>query len=248
MSPRLLPFRPVADASAPLTLTPVPRSKLAAQVAERLLDEIRSKRIDAGTRMPSERELMSALGVGRSTIREAINGLAMLGVLEIRHGQGAFVLDPNAGTGAPSAIATALARGVTRDLFEARRLVEPAAARLAAERRTDADLREIASALADHEEALRTGAPAVEPSVRFHVSIGAATHNEVLAGFVQSFQPPLTERGPALEAFDGFREWEIEQHRSVFEPVRAGDPALAAERMCAHLDAVVTYHERLGLS
>jgi DNA-binding FadR family transcriptional regulator len=233
--------------SSPLSLTPVPRSKLAATVAEQVLGEIRSKRLEPGTRMPSERELMVALGVGRSTIREAINGLAMLGVLEIKHGQGAFVLDPDAGTAASSAIATALARGVTADLFEARRLVEPEAARLAAERRTDADLRDIAAALEDHERALRTGESAVEPSVRFHVTIGAAAHNEVLAGFVQSFQPPLTERGPILESFTGFREWEIEQHRSVFEPIRDADPELAVERMRAHLDAVVTHHERLGL-
>ena len=137
---------------------------------------------------------------------------------------------------------------MTHDLFEARRLVEPEAARrLAAERRTDADLREIAGALEDHERALRTGAPAVEPSVRFHVSIGAAAHNEVLSGFVQSFQQPLTERGPILESFDGFRRWEIGQHRSVYEPVLEGDTELAAERMRAHLDAVVTYHERLGI-
>jgi GntR family transcriptional regulator, transcriptional repressor for pyruvate dehydrogenase complex len=248
MSPHGDSLPSVSENSAPLSLKPVPRSKLAAQVAERLLEEIRGKRLDAGTRMPSERELMTALNVGRSTIREAVNGLAMLGVLEIRHGQGAFVLNANAGTEAPSAIATALARGVTRDLFEARRLVEPEAARLAAERRTESDLREIAGALEDHAEALRTAAPAVEPSVRFHVSIGAAAHNEVLAGFVQSFQPPLTARGPALEAFDGFREWEIDQHRSVFEPVQAGEPGLAEERMRMHLDAVVAYHERLGLS
>jgi GntR family transcriptional repressor for pyruvate dehydrogenase complex len=225
----------------------MPRNRLAAQVAERLLEEVRSKGLEAGTRMPSERELMAALGVGRSTIREAINGLAMLGVVEIRHGQGAFVLDPDAGAPALSAIAGALARGATRDLFEARRLVEPEAARLAAERRTDADLSEIAAALEDHARALREGAVAVEPAVRFHVAIGTATHNEVLSGFVQSFQQALTERGPILESFDGFREWEIEQHRSVFEPVRDGEPDRAAERMCAHLDAVVSYHERLGL-
>jgi GntR family transcriptional repressor for pyruvate dehydrogenase complex len=225
----------------------MPRSKLAGQVAEALLAEVRDKRLVAGTRMPSERELMAALGVGRSTIREAINGLAMLGVLEIRHGQGAFVLDPDAGIAAPSAIAVALARGVTKDLFEARRLVEPEAARLAAARRTDSDLREISGALDDHAKALVTGDPAVEPSVRFHVSIGAATHNEVLAGFVQSFQGPLTERGSALEAYDGFREWEIDQHRSVYEPILASDSDLAFERMCAHLDAVVEHHERLGL-
>ena len=231
--------------SSPLTLTPAPRTKLAATVAQQILDEIRGKRLERGTRVPSERQLMEALGVGRSTIREAINGLAMLGVLEIRHGQGAFVADPDAG--APSAIAAALARGVTRDLFEARRLVEPEATRLAAERRTDADLREIAKALADHEQALREGKLAVEPSVRFHVAIAEAAHNEVLFGFVQSFQEPLSARGPILEQFEGFREWEIEQHRSVFAPVRDGDPDAAAAAMRDHLDAVVEYHERLGL-
>jgi GntR family transcriptional repressor for pyruvate dehydrogenase complex len=233
------------EMSSSLTLSPAPRSKLAATVAQQVLEEIRGKRLERGTRIPSERELMTALGVGRSTIREAVNGLAMLGVLEIRHGQGAFVADPDAG--APSAIAAALARGVTRDLFEARRLVEPEATRLAAERRTDTDLREIARALADHEQALRDGTLAVEPSVRFHVAIGLAAHNEVLSGFVQSFQEPLTERGPILEEFEGFREWEIDQHRSVFKPVRAGDPEAAAAAMREHLDAVVAYHERLGL-
>jgi GntR family transcriptional regulator, transcriptional repressor for pyruvate dehydrogenase complex len=230
-----------------LTLRPVPRSKLAESVASQLLDEIRVKRLPPGTRMPSERQLMAALGVGRSTIREAINGLGMLGILEIRHGQGAFVANPDAGLTAPSAIALALARGVTLDLFEARRLVEPETARLAAERRTETDLREMEQALADHEQAIRTDMPAVEPSVRFHLSIAEAAHNEWLAGFVQSFHQPLTERGPLLEAVPGFREWEIAQHRSVFEPIEAGDPERAIERMRAHLDAVVPHHERLGL-
>jgi DNA-binding FadR family transcriptional regulator len=230
-----------------LALSRAPRSKLAETVAEQLLGEIREKQLSPGTRMPSERELMQALGVGRSTIREAINGLAMLGVLEIRHGQGAFVVSADAGRAAPSAIAVALARGVTRDLFEARRLVEPEAARLAAERRTEIDLAELARALEDHERALREGEPAVEPSVRFHVAIANAAHNEVLAGFVDSFQEPLAERGPILEAMPGFREWEVEQHRSVFEPIAASEAERALEGMRAHLDAVLPYHEHLGL-
>jgi DNA-binding FadR family transcriptional regulator len=126
---------------------PIVRTKLAQSVADRLVSDIRARNLPPGTRMPSERDLMEQLGVGRSTIREATNGLAMLGVLEIRHGQGAFVLDPSARAALPPAIAAALGRGVTRDLFEARELVEVHTARLAAELRTDADLREIAQAL-----------------------------------------------------------------------------------------------------
>lgn len=237
----------MATDSQVISLSPIRRDKLTETVADRLLGEIREKAIRPGTKMPSERELMRALGVGRSTIREAVNGLAMLGVLEIRQGQGAFVLDPDAGLAAPRAIAAALSKGITRDLFEARRVVEVHVARLAAERRTESDLTEIAECLAEHQRALETGAPAVEPSVRFHVRIADAAHSEVLASFVASFADLMTERGPILETRPGYREWEIAQHRSVFEPIRDRDPELAAKRMAAHLDAVIPHHEQLGI-
>ena len=89
--------------------------------------------------MPSERELQQALGVGRSTIREAMTGLAMLGVVEVRHGEGTFVAAEPELVGATGGIATALAKGVTPTLLEARRPVESEIARLAALRRDDAD-------------------------------------------------------------------------------------------------------------
>lgn len=230
-----------------LSLRPVPRSNLAERVAAELLKEIRDKRLTPGTKLPSERDLMAGFGVGRSSVREAINGLAALGAVEVRHGQGAFVTEAAAGIAPSRSIAVALARGITHELFEARRLVEVPTARLAAERRTAADIAEIARALADHEHALRTGESGVEPSVRFHVEVAEAAHNEVLAGFVRSFATMLGERGPILEELPGFREWEIGQHRSVFEPIEAGDVELAGDRMRAHLDAVVEYHQRIGL-
>jgi DNA-binding FadR family transcriptional regulator len=234
--------------SRDLSLSLVRRSTLAEAVASQLLSEIRAKRLEPGTKLPSERDLMAALGVGRSSIREAINGLAMLGALEVRHGQGAFVTDAAAGIAPSRSIAVALARGVTHELFEARLLVELETARLAAERRTETDLAEIRSALTDHERAIASGAPAVEPSVRFHVEIAEAAHNEVLAGFVSSFAECLAERGPILERIDGYREWEIEQHRTVYEPISAQNPERAAQQMRAHLDAVVRYHEQIGIS
>src|ERR1700761_5085702 len=123
---------PPDQAEATISLSRVSRSKLAETVAQQLLGQIREKELQPGTRMPSERELMGALGVGRSTIREALNGLAMLGVVDIRHGQGVFVVNPDGATAMPRGIAAALSRGITRDLFEARRLVEVHVARLAA--------------------------------------------------------------------------------------------------------------------
>jgi GntR family transcriptional repressor for pyruvate dehydrogenase complex len=229
----------------PPRLVSLVRPKLATAVAEQLLDRIRSQRLPAGTRLPSERDLMAALGVGRSTIREAINGLAMTGVLEIRHGQGAFVLDP---TISPAAsIATAIARGETDELFEARTLVEPEAARLAAERRSAADLEALDEILADHRHAIEAGGSTVPAAVAFHARIAAASGNDVLAALVTSFGDRLAERGSALETMPGFPAWELAEHSAVALPIRLGDGAAAALRMRQHLNAVVDYHQRIEL-
>jgi DNA-binding FadR family transcriptional regulator len=229
-----------------LTLSRIPRRKLAERVAQQLLEQIRLKSLPPGAKLPSERELQAALGVGRSTIREAINGLAMMGVIDIRHGAGVFVAERARPQG-PDAVAAALAKGVTRELFEARRVVEVEAARLAAERRTDSELKEIEEILGVHARLVAEGELGVGPSVAFHLKLAEAAHNEVLAGFVASFTDQLAERGPILEEIEGFPKWEVAQHRSVYDPVRDRNAGLAARRMRAHLDAVIVYHERIGL-
>jgi GntR family transcriptional repressor for pyruvate dehydrogenase complex len=228
-----------------LALTRVSRHKLAEAVAQQLLDEIRDKQLAPGTRLPSERQLMSVLGVGRSTVREAIQGLGMLGVLDIRHGQGAFVADPSSG-GGQSRIAAGLARGVTQNLFEARRIVEVEAAQLAAERRTDEEIEAIAAVLADHAAAIESGAPGIAFAVAFHLRVAEASHNDVLVSFVATLSEVLEERGQILERIHGYREWELEQHRAVFDAVGAGDPGEAGRAMRRHLDEVVVYHEQIG--
>src|SRR5690349_22821658 len=75
----------------PITFDQVPRRKLAETVAARILTAVRDQ--PAGTRLPTERQLTESLGVGRSTVREALNGLALIGVVEVRHGQGVFVAE-----------------------------------------------------------------------------------------------------------------------------------------------------------
>jgi GntR family transcriptional repressor for pyruvate dehydrogenase complex len=77
--------------TAKVSLEPASRRKLSETVAEQLMEAFRD--LPPGTKVPSERELTKDLGVGRSTVREALNGLAVLGVLTIRHGQGAFIAD-----------------------------------------------------------------------------------------------------------------------------------------------------------
>jgi GntR family transcriptional repressor for pyruvate dehydrogenase complex len=171
----------------------------------------------------------------------------MLGVVEIRHGQGAFVADPSGADGV-SAIRAALARGITRELFEARRAVEPETARLAAIRCTQEDAERIAQILDAHAAALKDERPGVEMAVGFHVLIAEMAGNDILLSFVRSLADVLEERGPLLEEVPGYRAWEVEQHRRVFETIRSGDPDAAAEAMRRHLDEVVVHHERIGFT
>ncbi len=228
-------------------LKPAPRHKLAETVAQQLLAQVRSGIYEPGMRMPSERELMASLGVGRSTIREALNGLAVLGVIEIRHGQGAFVIQTDPAT-PPGALTSSLAKGVTRDLLEARVAVELTIAELAARRRTPTDIREIEANVEEHASLLERDEPAAELAARFHLELAEAAHNEVLAGFIESVMGLLMERGPELELRRGYREWELREHEGILEAVRDGDPELAAQRMREHLGAMTRHHSDMGLA
>src|SRR5215510_6119145 len=115
---------PHLDSSTALPLTHAPRRKLAETVTEQLIQAIRP--LAPGTRLPPTQELTRLLGVGRSTVREALNGLATLGMVEIRHGMGVVVGAGVALDQGQDAIGVTLAKGVTRDLLEARQIVEVA--------------------------------------------------------------------------------------------------------------------------
>src|SRR5262245_66280438 len=132
---------------------------------------------------------MKSLGVGRSTVREALNGLALLGLVEIRHGQGVFVAErPPDDDISVSELEKALMKDVTHDFIEARLVVEVEVARLAAERRTEADLQRIKETIAQLEAAGDTATEeTLEPATQFNQAVSDRGHNEVLARMVGAF-------------------------------------------------------------
>ena len=229
-----------------LPLKRASRHKLAETVAQQLLEAIRD--LPPGTRLPPERELTRELAVGRSTVREALNGLALIGAIEIRHGQGVFVAarkDQDART--PDALERALMKGVTQEFLEARLVVEVEIARLAAQRRTDADLEQIVETIEDLKQALDAPTTeALKPATGFNLAVAEAAHNEVLAGVMRPFIELMIERAPALYEQDEFRRWDIQDHTRIYEAIRDGDPELAARRMREHIVAVGEQYKRAG--
>jgi DNA-binding FadR family transcriptional regulator len=229
-----------------LALSKVPRRKLAETVGAQLAEAVRD--LPPGTRVPSERDLMKSLGVGRSTVREALNGLALLGLVDIRHGLGVFVAErPPEREIELSELDKALMKGVTRDFIEARLVVEVEVARLAAERHTEADLQRISETI----DSLRAKgeAPtdeALGPATQFNLAVADAAHNEVLAGVIDSFVQLMVERAGELYEREDFRRWDIEEHSLIYDAIAASDPDLAAQRMREHILAIGEHYRDVG--
>jgi GntR family transcriptional regulator, transcriptional repressor for pyruvate dehydrogenase complex len=237
---------PRPEDRAEFALKRAPRQKLAETVAQQLFEAIRD--LPPGTRVPPERELTKELGVGRSTVREALNGLALMGVVDIRHGQGVFVAErPDEDARTPDALHQALMKGVTHEFIEARLVVEVEIARFAAQRRTEVDLQQIADTLEDLKRALDAPTKkALKPATGFNLAVAEAAHNEVLASLMRPFVQLMIERAPALYDQTDFRRWDIEDLTRIYEAIRDGDSDLAAERMREHILAVGEHYKLAG--
>jgi len=240
------------EASPPrVSLEPASRRKLSETVAQQLMEAF--KDLPPGTKVPSERELTKDLGVGRSTVREALNGLAVLGVLTIRHGQGAFIAEDVPAEAqeaeAPHSVLTgALQRGETREFIEARLLVEVEVTRLAAERRTDEDMQRIEAALEIQERSLSDDDldTTLDAATDFNALLAEAAHNEVLAAMIQTFVELMTERGPKVYALPGFGDWDLKEHRGIYAAVKDQDADRAAELMRAHILQLADRYREAG--
>lgn len=227
-----------------LSLHLAPREKLADTVAKQLLERI--SKLPYGSRLPTVQQLAEAMGVSRLTVREALRGLAALGMVDIRHGSGTYVAAP--GDSAVPAGPDALSGEYLRELIEARQVIEIEVAGLAAERLTKADSDALVAVLRDHHHQLSVGKHPVIPSSEFHARILAAARNRVLEGYLSSFFRLMIDRGPAFYETDPeYAAEEYEQHRAVAEAVTNRDGAEARLRMKHHL-AWVSDHYLRGFS
>jgi DNA-binding FadR family transcriptional regulator len=202
------------------------RSALADQVIVELRQQITSGEWPVGSRIPTEPELVEQLGVARNTVREAIRALAHNGLLDIRQGSGTYVL-------ATSELAGVMHRRFAdadpRHVAELRSTMEATGARLAAERRTEADIAQLEALLRRREEAWASGEvdTFVDADATFHMAVVTASHNEVLTAL-------YADLGAVLRAFlrhdvgDELRDEQHLDHARLVVAIRDHDPDTAA--------------------
>jgi len=210
----------------------VRRLPLSTQTADVLLGQIRSGRWALGSRLPAEPVLAASLGVGRTTLREAVRELSGRGVLESRQGAGVFVVALDASEDWDAV----LGRAAVVKVIEARVAIEAEAAALAAAQRTPNDLRAIRRALASRAAAPDDVERLVDADTAFHRSVVAASHNEILLELFDSFVPRVHRAMVAmLRARPVDADADHAAHEALVEAVAARLPERASAASRAHL-------------
>jgi GntR family transcriptional repressor for pyruvate dehydrogenase complex len=220
----------------PSPLQPVSRPRLYEQLVERLLDYIHSERLKVGDRLPAERELATQLGVSRASVSQALVALEVQGVIDVRHGDGAVILDVPAERQILAALRAR--RNRLREVIEAREALEVKLAALAAQRRTPEDLAAIDDALGRMAGEVAQGDRGATGDEHFHAAVTAAAHSGLLAGLMAEIADLIRESRIESLAQPGRPEESLRAHRKVADAIRGGDAAGAAAAMAAHIAAV----------
>ena len=216
-------------------------------VVDQILSSIRDGSLKPGERMPSEAKLAELTGVGRTSVREALAALRLMGVVETRVGSGSFVaasMNGLAEDAAANAIAEAIAASTEAvQLQEARAVFESGLARLAAERWDDSRAERFLGLLADMDQAAE--GERYEHYIRlhreFHLALAKATDNAIVEQTEQTFIDYMDhegwkdmERQSYLPNRRDYLRESAQEHRAIFEAIQASDGALASELVHKH--------------
>ena len=218
-----------------MTLRTARRSSLVDQVIDQLRGEITGGGWPVGAKIPPEPVLSETLGVGRNTVREAVRALTHAGLLESRQGDGTYVRATSELSGA---VRRRLETAELVEILEVRRGFEVEAARLAATRRTDADIAAIAVALARRDAAWAAGEHSafVEADLEFHTAVVEATHNRVLTDLYRDFSAALRA---SIGAVGSLLEHADVPHGPIAAAIEAGDADAATQATHACLDQIL---------
>jgi GntR family transcriptional regulator, transcriptional repressor for pyruvate dehydrogenase complex len=224
----------VSDALS--VISPVERNSVADQVAKKILDLVRTGNLKPGDQLPPERDLAQMLQVSRPSLREAMRGLQILGVVKSRQGGGAYIssLDAADLLGPLQFLITLNAENV-HALYESRVLVDGGIGRMATERLTADDLDRL-RAMVSLQEKLVTDAIGFRVSdLEFHRTISEATGNPFLVRVSHSLYVLGMEYRRIASETPGVLRQSLADHRKIVAAFAARDPDAAEEAMAQHM-------------
>jgi len=206
----------------------------------RIKEMILTGELAPGGRLPPEKELSERLGLSRSSLREAVKALEVIRVLDVRRGDGTYVtsLEPRLLLEAMSFVIDLHDDQSVLEIFAVRRILEPAAAALAARHAGDDALSSLRQAVATVDHASDVEG-LVEHDLEFHRGIAEATGNSYLASLLDSLSSHTVRariwRGITQESAV---ERTLQEHHAILDAISAGDADLASALTVVHVSGV----------
>ena len=240
----------------PRPLKPVrvlPRTTLTEAAFEQLIAYVVKGTWKAGDRLPPERELCQQFGIARTSLREALKAMELVGMLDSRVGDGTFVCPRSEFLSRPLLWAfTGTDHEELVEIMEARTVVEESLAGLAAERGSTDEISAIKATITQMREAIAAGASILEADMSFHLAIAAAAHNEVLRNAVQLLRNITRQWLKYKVQMPNVAGSVLKRHEAVYRAIASRKPKAARLAMRKHLEEtqllVIQVVERHGAS
>jgi DNA-binding FadR family transcriptional regulator len=216
------------------------RRNLSQLISDELLERIRSGRLRAGDRLPTEQGLMAEFGVGRNVVREAIQHLVALDVVDVRPRRGIVVSEHG-----PSSALDALAMGAllddqtVEDLYAFRMVIETAIAEEAAKRATTDDVTRITDSLERFRQSIGTQSGIFAADVDFHQRLASASGNVIYDRVLATLTDLLELYRRETDRVPGAPEKALVEHTAIADAIRAGDGDAAREAMAQHIRTAI---------
>jgi GntR family transcriptional regulator, sialic acid-inducible nan operon repressor len=221
-------------------MEPVQKKKLYVEVLDRIMAAISTSEFPPGSQLPSEKELMGMIGVGRPAIREAMQALQQMGLIRISHGERARVINPT-----PDVIVAQISaamimmlstnpRGL-EELKEIRLLLESGLVRMATRRASARDLDRLGETLRELKDARGNNLRFVAADMHFHALIAEMSGNSMIAAVSKGMLDWLSRFKRDLVSVKGAERLTIEEHERILKAIVSGDADAAGKAMEDHI-------------
>ena len=222
-----------------MDIEPIKSTRIYEEIVRQVKALIAEGRLKSGDQLPPERDLAAQFKVSRTSVREALRTLESLGLIEIRPGEGTFVREVSVESLIePLAHVILSQREAVGELFEARRLLEPALAGLAARRATQDDLHEMERILEDQAKEVAAGLTGLAQDAAFHAAIATSVRNRAITRIVNALMDLLTQSREESLQTPGRPTRSHQDHRRILDAIGRRDEAGARRAMLDHLIAV----------
>ncbi len=230
-----------------MSLQPITKTRLSEAAIEQIKKLIVSENLEPGSKLPSERDLVEALNVGRSSVREALRILEIMGLVEVKPGKGAFVKALTGDLFLPLSEVVSNEKESLQHHFEARLVLEPAAASLAAKRASAKDVALLRKNLDYFQRNLEEGnlVGMIRVDIQFHRLVANATENRTIEVLMNTITRYDFHGWKATLRTNKRPNKTVVEHGRIIDAIAAGDEKKASSAMRSHLRAAV---RNLGLA